>query len=64
MTNPIRVDMGAEDNGLGEKLMEAMLTGRPLVMFDSNRPELGEVGMGLDVELAAPTAAEVRKAGE
>ncbi|MFC1260693.1 MULTISPECIES: hypothetical protein [Streptomyces] len=50
MTDPIRIDMAAEDNGLGEALMEALLTGRPLVMFESGRPELGEVGFGLEVE--------------
>lgn len=49
MTEPIRVDMGAEDNDLGEKLMEALLTGRPLVMFQSGRPELGEVGIGMEI---------------
>jgi hypothetical protein len=50
MSEPIRVDMGQEDNGLGEALMEALLTGRPIVMFESGRPELGEVGFGMEVE--------------
>lgn len=50
MPEPIRVDMGAEDNGLGGKLMEALLTGRPLVMFQSDRPELGEVGIGMEID--------------
>lgn len=50
MPEPIRVDMGAEDNNLGEALMEALLTGRPIVMFESGRPELGEVGLGMEVE--------------
>lgn len=50
MPEPIRIDMAAEDNGLGEALMEALLTGRPIVMFESGRPELGEVGFGVDVE--------------
>jgi len=49
MAEPIRIDMSQKDNGLGEALMEAMFTGRPLVMFDSTRPELGDVGMGMDV---------------
>ncbi|WP_435597121.1 hypothetical protein [Streptomyces anulatus] len=52
MTEPIRIDMSQKDNGLGEALMEAMFTGRPLVMFDSTRPELGDVGMGVDVGVA------------
>ena len=47
--NPIRIDMSAEDNGLGEAIMTALLTGRPIVMHDSTRPELGEVGFGMDV---------------
>lgn len=51
MSEPIRIDMSQKDNGLGEALMEAMFTGRPLVMFDSTRPELGDVGMGLDLEV-------------
>lgn len=50
MTEPIRIDMASEDDGLGEALMEALLTGRPIVMFESGRPELGEVGFGLEVE--------------
>jgi hypothetical protein len=53
MPEPIRIDMASEDNGLGEALMQAMLTGRPIVMFESGRPELGEVGFGLEVEEAA-----------
>ncbi|MFE2047917.1 hypothetical protein ACFXAS_05380 [Streptomyces sp. NPDC059459] len=52
MTEPIRVDMASKDEGLGEALMEAMLSGRPIVMFESGRPELGEVGFGLEVESA------------
>ena len=52
MTDPIRVDMGQEDNSLGDALMEALLTGRPIVMFESGRPELGEVGFGLEVDQA------------
>lgn len=50
MSDPIRIDMAREDNGLGEALMEALLTGRPIVMFESGRPELGEVGFGVEVE--------------
>lgn len=50
MTDPIRIDMARKDEGLGEALMEALLTGRPIVMFESGRPELGEVGFGLEVE--------------
>jgi hypothetical protein len=50
MTEPIRVDMGAEDNNLGDALMEALFTGRPIVMFESGRPELGEVGFGMEIE--------------
>jgi len=49
MSEPIRVDMAAEDNSLGDALMEALLSGRPIVMFESGRPELGEVGFGLEI---------------
>jgi hypothetical protein len=50
MPEPIRVDMAADDNSLGDALMEALLSGRPIVMFESGRPELGEVGFGLEIE--------------
>lgn len=50
MTDPIRVDMSAENNGLGEAIMEALLSGRPLVMHDSSKPELGEVGLGMELD--------------
>ena len=50
MPEPIRVDMGQDDNSLGDALMEALLTGRPIVMFESGRPELGEVGIGMEIE--------------
>lgn len=50
MPEPIRIDMATEDNNLGDALMEALLSGRPIVMFESGRPELGEVGFGLEVE--------------
>lgn len=52
MSEPIRIDMAEEDNGLGEALMEALLSGRPIVMYESGRPELGEVGFGM--ELGSP----------
>lgn len=52
MPEPIRIDMSQKNNGLGEALMEAMFSGRPLVMFDSTRPELGDFGMGMDVAVA------------
>jgi hypothetical protein len=50
-TDPIRVDMGAKDNALGEAIMAALLSGRPLVMHDSTRPEVPEVGIGMDLEM-------------
>ncbi|MFF7184657.1 hypothetical protein ACFZAR_05360 [Streptomyces sp. NPDC008222] len=50
MPEPIRVDMAAEDDSLSNALMEALLTGRPIVMFESGRPELGEVGFGMEIE--------------
>jgi hypothetical protein len=50
-TDPIRVDMGAEDNGLGEAIMTALLSGRPVIMNDSTRPEVPEVGIGMDIEM-------------
>jgi hypothetical protein len=50
MPEPIRIDMGAEDNGLGEALMEALLSGRPIIMHESGRPELGEVGIGMEID--------------
>lgn len=49
MTDPIRVDMAAEDDSLSDALMQAPLTGRPIVMFESGRPELGEVGFGMEI---------------
>lgn len=55
MTEPIRIDMGTKDReGFGEALIEAMFTGRPLVMHDSTRPEVPEVGFGMDIEAAEP----------
>jgi hypothetical protein len=54
-TDPIRVDMSRKDNGLGEAIMTALLSGRPLVMHDSTRPHVPEFGVGMEIE-AAPKA--------
>lgn len=49
MTDPIRVDMGAENNGLGEALVEALFSGRPIVLHDSSRPQLPDFGFGMEL---------------
>jgi hypothetical protein len=51
---PIRIDMSkkGDGSGLGEALVEAMLSGRPVVMFDSTSPETPEFGFGLEIGLA------------
>ena len=56
-TEPIRIDMSRKDNGLGEALMEAMLSGRPIVMHDSTKPELGEVVLGMELDTVDNTEA-------
>jgi hypothetical protein len=42
--------MAAEDDSLSNALLEALLTGRPIAMYESGRPDLAEVGFGLEVE--------------
>ncbi|MEU6397821.1 hypothetical protein ABZ867_12675 [Streptomyces cinnamoneus] len=52
MAEPIRIDMNDKDgDAFGAAFMEALISGRPLVMFDSANPEAGEVGMGLDLNV-------------
>lgn len=52
MPEPIRIDMNDKDGeAFGAAFMEALFTGRPLVMFDSANPHAGEVGMGLDLDV-------------
>lgn len=58
MIEPIRIDMSNEDENFGEAFMQALLTGRPLVMFDSAHPQAGEVGMGLDLAAAEGEASD------
>lgn len=58
MPEPIRVDMGAENNGLGEALVEAMLSGRPIVLHDSNHPQLPDFGFGMELGTVEDEAGE------
>lgn len=60
MTDPIRVDMSDKDANFGEAFMQALMTGRPLVMFDSANPEVGEVGMGVDIDVIDGGASDGR----
>lgn len=60
MTEPIRIDMSDKDSNFGEAFMQALLTGQPLVMFDSAHPEAGEVGLGLDLGVAEGGASDGR----
>ncbi|WP_432091079.1 hypothetical protein [Streptomyces sp. NRRL F-5630] len=48
---PIRIDMSTKDSeSFGAALFEAMFSGRPLVMHDSTRPDIPEVGFGMEIE--------------
>ncbi|MCX5584223.1 hypothetical protein [Streptomyces erythrochromogenes] len=58
MTEPIRIDMSDKGSSFGEAFMQALLTGRPLVMFDSSNPEAGEVGMGLELDVLEDGASD------
>lgn len=61
MLEPIRIDMNDKDGtSFGAAFMEALFTGRPLVMFDSANPEAGEVGMGLDLDVIEDGASDGR----
>ncbi|MGW6703551.1 hypothetical protein ACWGDE_01475 [Streptomyces sp. NPDC054956] len=61
MPESIRIDMNDGDGeAFGAAFMEALFTGRPLVMFDSAHPEAGEVGMGIDLDVAEGGASDGR----
>jgi hypothetical protein len=46
---PIPYDICATDEANGEALLDALLTGRPLAMFDSTKPEIPPFLLGMEL---------------